>query len=527
MQAAFWSRTLAVVALAAMLGSVALSVSLARRQARDLEFERVDGYARDVLARSNTTAEQAALGYRHFADSDVAPCSDAEIVLLRQIDMRSSHIQMVGRASGDALRCSSLGVHEPPLALGPVDLVTPLGLRIRTQVSFAFAPDVSFLALERQGFVALIHKSLPIDATTEGVDASLGVFLFTNNELLSSRGHVDPAWLARPRNGRVAHFIDQGMIVSVRESAASSTGAVAAVPVAALEKRAMRLSRLLVPIGLAGGLCISGLLAYVWRKQTAMPGLLRNGLKRGELFVHYQPIVNLRSGQWVGAEALVRWRRSNGELVRPDLFIPVAEESGLIHQVTERVLSLVAADLRTLSAIVPGVYVSVNLSSADLHSRRTVELLRRTLAESGCPPSSLHVEATERGFIRAEIASSVVAEIRALGVRVAIDDFGTGYSSLSHLETIGLDYLKIDKSFIDAVGSGAATSQVVPHIIEMAKSLQLAMIAEGVETEAQAAFLRSHGVQLAQGWLFSRPLPLEAFIEQLGTRHGTQAGTEC
>jgi sensor c-di-GMP phosphodiesterase-like protein len=342
-----------------------------------------------------------------------------------------------------------------------------------------------------------------------------------------ARGRVDPAWLTDLGTRTAVTFVDGDRLVAmVRSQRFVSTVAVAAVPARHLEERVATATRRLVPVGLFVGLAAAAAILLLARRQMSMAAALRAGLRRDEFLLLYQPLIDLRSGACVGAEALLRWRRSTGELIGPDLFIPVAEQSGLITRVTAHVLELIERDAGGYMARHPGFHIGINLAPADLRSHAIVGVIDAFLARTGARPANLIVEITERGFLDLDSARTVIAALRGRGIEVAIDDFGTGYSSLSYLETLDLDFLKIDRSFIEAIGTDAPTSQVVGHIMAMARTLDLRMIAEGVESDAQAAFLRTHDVQYAQGWLFGKPMPFAdvAWLASSARPPSVQAG---
>ncbi len=269
--------------------------------------------------------------------------------------------------------------------------------------------------------------------------------------------------------------------------------------------------RLFGALALSFGALLGWLAALLIRHEQSLHKALRLALRRGELEVDYQPLVDLQTRRCVGAEALVRWRRADGQRVRPDLFIPQAEDSGQICAITQRVIELVLAEVGELLRTHPQLYVSVNLAAADIAGAAFVEPARRLLREAGVAPEQLVWEVTERGLVDVELATRLLGQLRTDGHRIAIDDFGTGYSSLSYLQQLPVDVLKIDKSFVDALGTEAASSPVAPHVIEMARDLGLKVIAEGVEHERQAGLLAELGAQIGQGWLFAKPLDAQAF----------------
>jgi sensor c-di-GMP phosphodiesterase-like protein len=516
-------RLAIVLVVAELAASVALSVSLAERMARTQVSGRALAYARDVRARAEKTGDEVSDGFERLAPlRGQPPCSARELALLRAIDLGSNNIQTIGRVIDGGFACTSYGRHVPLLALGPVDYVSPMRVSFRREAAFEFAPGQQFVVLERDGFAAVVHKSAPLDVRAGESNVALAVVAKREGQVLAAQGHFDPAWLQRGAGRPEVTFTDQGRIVAVSRSLNYNIVGVAAMPAALVAAQARTIGLRLVPLGALGGGAIAVVLFFLTRVQLGLPALIRSGLRRREFFVQYQPIVELETGEWVGAEVLLRWRR-DGELIRPDLFIAAAEESGLIRQVTRRVIELVAPALAQASAWRRPFYFSINLAAADLHDAATPGLLYALLRGAAADPARLRVEVTERGFARTDAARDVVSALRAGGIKVAIDDFGTGYSSLSYLESFELDCLKIDKRFVDTLGAESVTSHVINHIIEMGRSLSLEMVAEGIEQEAQAESLRARGVRHGQGWLYARPMSFEDLMKGMAGRPAAAA----
>lgn len=244
---------------------------------------------------------------------------------------------------------------------------------------------------------------------------------------------------------------------------------------------------------------------------------LHRALEQHEFVVHYQPLVQADDGLIVGMEALMRWQDPEDGLVLPGAFIPVAEDTGLIVPLGEEVLAVAcrAAAAWLGAGLEPG-RVSVNLSARQFRQKDLVATIERTLAETGLEPSCLELEITESlamddvGFTR-----EVLGRLRDLGVRSALDDFGTGYSSLSHLSTLPFDVLKIDRGFVAGIREGSSEAAIVRAVVALGRELGLTVVAEGVETREELDFVRKHGCQQVQGFLFSRPVPAEEAQERL------------
>ncbi|MET0778957.1 MAG: EAL domain-containing protein [Pseudomonas mandelii] len=253
------------------------------------------------------------------------------------------------------------------------------------------------------------------------------------------------------------------------------------------------------------------------RDQQTIESGIRLALERDEFVLHYQPKLDLGTGEVVGAEALIRWLKPGYGLVYPSDFIGVAEDSGLIVPLSKWVLAQACRQACAWQAAgLPRLCMSVNVSAIDFRQRGFVEGIEQVLKQTGLDPSLLELEITE-GVLMQNVDATVTAlnRIKALGVRLAIDDFGTGYSSLSYLRRFPIDVLKIDQSFIRGLSQDINDAALVSAIISLGKSLKLTIIAEGVETLEQLDFLKAHQCEEGQGYYFSKAVAPDDFVHYL------------
>ena len=505
---------------------IAAALLIARHQSFVAGRERVHWLASEAVRRADTIRRQIGSARKKLeARPTYAPCSGEGISRMAGTVLEYEQLQGMGYVSHGRLVCTNAGPQHPPIPLGRPDFVTVDGAEIFHDVKLFMAPGTRLILVgAASGYTFFIHPTLSLDIPLANDREALGVIGLSHRSLINGKGAIDTR-LLDPfyRAGRTSYIIENRMIAVVRSRVGDVAG-FAALPMDEIHSGMGRYLLYLVPVGLLCGLGLIFLLRLVVRSETSMATVARRALRTDQFFLCYQPLVELETGRWVGAEALVRWRRPTGEEVRPDLFIPYLEEAGLIPQLTDKVIEMLASDVADGLKGLHDFHISINVAAVDLHRDRLMGLIETLASRTGCEARRFVLETSERGLIDAEDGGRALKAARDRGVRVALDDFGTGYSSLAYLQTFPLDIIKIDKSFVDSIATGAAIGSVIVHIINMAKDLKLGLIAEGVETEEQARFLAERGVAYGQGWLFARPMPwaeLLKGIEARQARHGS------
>jgi sensor c-di-GMP phosphodiesterase-like protein len=505
---------LVVTILAALLG-MAGGFLLFRVVTLRLAMIELDRHAWRYMLRAEESSKASERFLTSMAAAGLPACSDAEIAYMHRLLFQSEYLKDGGRMSGGRVECDALfrtselsqRVFKPAFHLKD-------GTEVYTDIRMVQGDPESRVGVQRGGFfVSFLHwrpdrlGNLPLNFTLTEVDDTGRQPGWLHGETPKADAAVlaKDGWARMGDSLYATHcsphyfncftaFVDSNAVLNA-ETSESATCTVLG--------------------GVAGGF-IGFLCVLLYRRNQSMVHQLRKAIRGERLRMVYQPIVHLGDRRIVEAEALVRWTDDDGFEISPEMFVRVAEMNSLVGELTELVVRQVLRDLGDVLRGRPDFSLNINVTGTDLADPAFLPMLERSLAAAKIAATSLTIEVTESSTARKETAVETIHQLRERGHSVHIDDFGTGYSSLSYLHSLAVDAIKIDKSFTHAIGTEAVTLGILPQILAMAKTLNLEVVAEGIETEEQADYFANYDQPiLGQGWLFGRPVSAENFYRLL------------
>lgn len=496
--------TAAALAMASLL-PVILSLWLAQHQASVWFYRQLDENIRRVASRVYRVSDQVRQSLDELALTALPSCSVKHLQQLQYQVYTRDYIEEIFVTDGDRFLCSTLGRSGLTVSLSRPDWQGQDGL----QVWFAarHIPDMRhpMLAVARGRYLAVVDPHSLTDLSPGGAfPVAVSVTDHVRGVPVAGGVPVQDGMAGR----RSRHLPGTPFVVTASASPAY------------LYKQTRRMTLCWLPGGLLAAGLILWLMVRFLRRAFTLQNSLAEAIDADAFRVCYQPMVDLGSGECTGAEALLRWPQPDGTFISPEVFIPLAEQTGLITRVTLWVVTRVLGELGEWLTLHPDRYVSVNLSPADLDNPVLADRTAALLQMYGVAPRQLAFEVTERVAADPEKAAAALQRYRQAGHRILLDDFGSGYSSLSWLQSLPVDELKLDKSFLQSGQDGT----VVKHVTDMARAMRLTVTAEGIEDEWQARRLWALGVDRGQGWLYSRALSAGEFMAWVQTRDTGEQG---
>ena len=468
-------------------------------------------FARQALNKTDLVIQQADSVRRAAENYRGTPCTPQHRDVMLNIVHGSQYVADLIYAQGNHFLCSSAVTPTQSYAISPADYEGKHGTALYYYRDTPFYAGYKMVYVQRGNYVAVINPLTYSDVTSDDPRLAYGVYDTRSGGFFSLSKNARLKTFASLIHRRDSSFLLGDRFYTI---AYAPSRPIAIIVSTSRENYFHSLYRQAV-FTLPLGMVCSALIFFIWtrtrREITSPRRRLHRALTRRQLRLHYQPIIDIKNGTCVGAEALLRWPGFNGQVMSPTEFIPLAEKEGMIERVTDYVVDEVFNDLGDFLAVVPNLYISINLSASDFHSSRLISLIVNKARDYAVRAEQIKIEVTERGFIDVPKTTPVIQAFRQAGYEVAIDDFGTGYSNLHNLYSLNVDILKIDKSFIDTLSTNSTSHLIAEHIIDMAQSLRLKIIAEGVETAEQVAWLLKRGVQFCQGWHFAKALPPQEF----------------
>ncbi len=506
-QRALIGRLVTVAAMACGAGvgyllGCGLSLTLASFQ--------LEHYAKLIAAKENASLVEAHSVLDRLRRSQYPTCSDSEIAEFKELVFRSEYVKDAGRIRNGKIECSAVAGRSTRAA----ETLHPVFLQQDGTIAYNNFSPIEGNSLKTEAlqlgdsFVAL-GLSLPPDQGP--VPTHLTVTMRGDvNSRGSGAGEEDGGQdlsLDTEGTGRLGSLLYATQCSTLHFNCVRASASVAE----ALHSQSDLLSASAVAGALVGVLIGIGL-SLLRNRSRDLSQQLRRAVEHDELQVVYQPIVNLETRRILGAEALARWTDEEGNVVGPDVFVKLAEERSFVGGITRTVLRRVLHDFAATLHNRPGFRISINVSSADLADPLFLPMLEGALRQANVKPQSLAIEITERSASDGVVVMETIRNLRRMGHSIHIDDFGTGHSNLDKLLYLFADTIKIDKAFTSLIGTESVGAAVLPEILRIAKSLNLEVVVEGVETDRQANYF-SPGEQkiYAQGWLYGRPMTFEMF----------------
>jgi sensor c-di-GMP phosphodiesterase-like protein len=482
----------------------------------------VDSTARRSITLAEGRIGQAMGAVEDLAQRDITTCSFEHIDALRRANLNYSGIAefSIVDPSGRTL-CSDLGIalrHRIVLSTESVAESSAL-----LDVMVVDDGPQRMLRIRRPTATNSVAALISGDLLITKVSTQGGLLLNAHGRVATTDGTV----LATV--GPVTEFGDpfDSMVVSTLASKRFGINVTMTRPRSMLSRgqEGIRFLGTVVNGVIAVALLAIGILVP-WRQRNNPVVELERALKAGEFIPYYQPIVNITTGQLHGCEVLMRWRKADGTVIPPASFIPLAESSGLILEMTRSLMRKVTQELGPASETRPNLRVGFNLAAQHFSNDGIIEDVRKIFEHSPVRLTQLVLEVTERQQLD-DLAQAryVISSLQDIGVKIAIDDIGAGHSGLSYILKLGVDVIKLDKMFVDALGSESSSTAIIETLVDLARNMDIEIIAEGVETFEQVIALREHGIQSVQGYVFAPPLPGTSFLRLLeATDHQSQLG---
>jgi sensor c-di-GMP phosphodiesterase-like protein len=526
----------ALVALTATIVSAACGLLIGYWIGRTITLRLTAGKLNHEAARAISEGDMYARDVHGALDamyvSGYEYCSKRDMELLSHLLYTSQFLKEIGRIRDNRIACSTtLGsTSRSSIELPRPDAIGTDGVKAYRNIPLFRLSNIEVVALRADDSYVVLYPYF--DGLREPSTIHKKVTTVSEAErdqpLPMAGVAVQPSWQQLTTNSdlRIGEMMFSTRCSSLSINHICTT---AYLPVSeALQANRGELKAFTVLGGLTGAL-FGVVLSIFYRRNRSMEHQLRRAIRKDQLRVVYQPIVDLANGRIVGAEALARWTDEDGFAVGPDVFIKIAEERGFVGSITRLVVRHVLRDFAATLRAHPDFRVSINVAAADLGDPEFLPMLNHALERAGVAARSVVIEITEGSTVQYKTAMEAIVYLHQQGHSVHIDDFGTGYSSLSYLHDLSVDVIKIDKSFTQTVGTKAVTSGIVPQILSIAEALNLRVIAEGIETPQQSEYFAAQTQPiLGQGWLFSRAVAPAEFHRMLAAdEKKAQAVTEA